>query len=132
MNMQTADPALFRRSMKWWHGRFGPCMPQEVIHDVMRYSPAHDFMKEYKKMYPQKVYMRSGKHYIEVEAKTAFCFPLIRKKLVNAWDIDASGPSIDPKLSEGTLSRPMDISDLEISLTDFKLLNMLLSDSEHS
>jgi len=89
-------------------------------------------MKEYKKMYPQKVYMRSGKHYIEVEAKTAFCFPLIRKKLVNAWDIDASGPSIDPKLSEGTLSRPMDISDLEISLTDFKLLNMLLSDSEHS
>jgi hypothetical protein len=27
MDMQTADPALFRRSMKWWHARFGPGMP---------------------------------------------------------------------------------------------------------
>lgn len=82
--------------MKWWHARFGPGMPQEVINDVMRFSPAHDFMKEYKKMYPKKVYVRSDKDYVEVDTSTAFCFPLIRKKLVKAWDIDMSGPSIDP------------------------------------
>ena len=52
MNQQMANPAQFRRSMQWWHVRFGPGMPQEIIHDVSRFSNAHDFMKEYKKMYP--------------------------------------------------------------------------------
>lgn len=106
-------------------------MPQEIINDVMRFSSAHDFMKEYKKMYPQKVYIMSGSHYIEVDCRTAFCFPAIRKKFIVAWDIGASGPSIDPDESQGTIHKPLDITDLGISLADFKLLNMILSDEEH-
>ena len=131
MDMQTYDPALFRRSMKWWHSRFGPGMPQEIINDVMRFSSAHDFMKEYKRMYPEQVYVMSGKYYVTVECRTAFCFASIRKKLVKAWEISSGGPSIDPEQSEGTFNRPLDISDLSIPLADFKLLNMILSDGEH-
>jgi len=106
-------------------------MPQEIINDVMRFSPAHDFMKQSKKMYPEKVYIMSGKNYIEVACKTAFCFPAIRKKFVRAWDIGAQGPSLDKEVSEGTLNYPMNITDLDISLADFKLLTMILSDEEH-
>lgn len=74
----------------------------------------------------------SGKHHVEVDCKTAFCFPAIRKKFAKAWDIGAAGPSIDPNESEGTMHRPLDITDLEIPLADFKLLNMILSDDEHA
>lgn len=132
MNQQMANPAQFRKSMQWWHARFGPGMPQEIINDVMRFSPAHDFMKQSKKMYPEKVYIMSGKNYVEIDCRTAFCFPAIRKKFVKAWDIGAQGPSIDPNTSEGTINHPMNITDLEIPLTDFKLLNMILSDAEHT
>lgn len=131
MDMQTADPALFRRSMKWWHARFGPGMPQEIINDVMRFSSAHDFMKEYKKMYPEKIYVASQGYYAAIDCRTAFCFAAIRKKLVKAWEIGATGPSIHPELSEGTPYKPLDISDLGVPLVDFKLMNMILSDSEH-
>lgn len=65
----------------------------------MRYSSAHDFMKEYKKMYPEKVYISSGENYIEVECRTAFCFAAIRKLFVKAWDISAQGPTIDKETS---------------------------------
>ena len=92
---------------------------------------AHDFMKEYKKMYPEKIYITNGSHFVEVDCKTAYCFAAIRKKLVKAWDISGMGPSIDPLNSEGTRNMPLDISDLQISLADFKLLNLILSDSEH-
>lgn len=77
-------------------------MPQEIIHDVMRYSSAFDFMNQYKKMYPEKVYFRLGMEYIEVECKTAFKFAAVRKLLIKAWDINGTGPSIDPEVSEGT------------------------------
>jgi hypothetical protein len=69
---------------------------------------------------------------VEVDCKTAFCFATIRKKLVYAWDISTLGPSINMDQSDGTLNKPLDISDLNISLSDFKLLNMLLSDDEHA
>lgn len=118
--------------MIWWYCRFGPSMPQEIIHDVMRYSIAHDFMKEYKKKYPEKLYVTDGAHYIEVLCQTAYCFASIRKKLIKAWEITGIGPKIDPETSEGTFNNPLDISDLEIPLSDFKLLNMILSDEEHS
>lgn len=129
MSMQTENPALFRRSMLWWHARFGPGMPGEIINDVSRFSDAHDFMKEYKKMYPEKVYVRKGMDYVDVECCTAFKFAAVRRLLVKAWDIRGTGPSIDPDESEGTFNKPIDISGLEISLTDFKLLNMIMSDS---
>lgn len=118
--------------MKWWHARFGPSMPQEIIFDVKRWSSAYDFMMDYKKMYPEKIYFRANADYIEVDCKTAFCFAAIRKKLVKAWDISSLGPSINIDSSEGTLNRPLDISDLDVPLADFKLLNMLLSDQEHA
>ena len=73
--------------MKWWHCRFGPGMPQEIVHDVMRYSVAHDFMKEFKKMYPEKLYVSNGSHYAAVDTRTAYCFCTIRKKLAKAWEI---------------------------------------------
>lgn len=82
-------------------------------------------------MYPEQVYVMSGKYYVTVECRTAFCFASIRKKLVKAWEISSGGPSIDPEQSEGTFNRPLDISDLSIPLADFKLLNMILSDGEH-
>lgn len=88
-------------------------------------------MDALQKLYPSKLYVRSGLNYVEVECKTAFCFAAIRKKLVYAWDITAAGPEIDPQESEGTSAKPLDISDLQVSLADFKLLNMLLSDQEH-
>lgn len=97
----------------------------------MRYSSAFDFMRESKKLYPKKIYVMSGRHFVEVDCKTAYCFALIRKKLVKAWDISAIGPKIDHETSEGTINKPLDISDLGIPLTDFKLLNMILSDDEH-
>jgi hypothetical protein len=103
-------------------------MPKEIVNDVMRYSSAYDFMKEYKKMYPSTIYVMSGRHYVEVDCKTAYCFASIRKKLVKAWDINVMGPKIDKENSEGTFNRPLDITDLGIPLADFKLLNMLLSD----
>lgn len=131
MNQQNANPAQFRKSMQWWHSRYGPGMPQEIINDVARFSPAHDFMSTFTKLYPEKVYIMSGKHYIEVDCTTAFCFPAIRKKFVKAWDINAQGPSIDQNSSEGTINYPMNITDLEISLADFKLLSMIISDAEH-
>jgi hypothetical protein len=82
-------------------------------------------------MYPKQLCVRSQQKFINVDCKTAFCFAAIRKKLVKAWEITATGPSIDPDESEGTTSKPLDISDLQVSLTDFKLLNMLLSEKEH-
>lgn len=130
--MQTANPSMFRRSMKWWHARFGPCMPKEIINDVMRYSSCHDFMKETKTVYPEHIYVRSGMEYVEVECPTAFKFAAIRKLLVKAWQITSSGPQIDLDTSEGTLNKPLDISELGIPLADFKLLNMILSDKDHS
>ena len=81
--------------MKWWHARFGPSMPEEIIYDVKRWSPAYDFMMDYKKMYPKNVYFCDGTHFIEVETKTAFCFAAIRKRLVTAWEISQLGPSIN-------------------------------------
>lgn len=132
MDMQTADPAMFRRSMQWWHARFGPGMPQEIINDVMRFSSAFDFMKEYSKMYPEKVYFRKDSQYIDVECCTAFKFAAVRKLLVKAWEITGTGPSIDPQMSDGTFNKPLDISELEIPLEDFKLLNMIMSDIDHS
>ena len=130
--MQTVDPALFRRSKKFWHARFGPSMPQEIINDVMRFSIAHDFMSQYKDMYPKKIYVASNGQYVDVDCKTAFCFAAIRKKLIKAWEISDEGPSIDNETSEGTKNNPLDISDLDVPLADFKLLNMILSDEEHN
>lgn len=89
-------------------------------------------MKEYKKMYPEKVCFRLGLEYVEVECVTAFKFAAVRKLLVKAWEIKATGPSIDPEESDGTMNKPLDISELEIPLADFKLLNMIMSDIDHS
>lgn len=89
-------------------------------------------MQDSRKLYPQKIFFRSGKEFIEVDCKTAFCFAAIRKKLVRAWEISSTGPTIDKDSSEGTVNNPLDISDLQIPLSDFKILNMLLSDEFHS
>lgn len=131
MEHQTQDPALFSKSLKWWHSRFGPAFPKEVVEDVKRWSSAYDFMMDLRKLYPDKVYFTSGMEFIEVDCQTAFCFAAIRKKLVKAWDISTMGPVIDIDSSEGTLNKPLDISDLGVPLSDFKLLNMLLHEDEH-
>lgn len=106
-------------------------MPQEVINDVMRYSACHDFMKEFAQMYPKTIFFRIGREYVEVDTKAAFCFAAIRKKLLKAWDITIGGPKIDSEVSEGLEKRPLDISDLGVALSDFKLITMLLNDNEH-
>jgi hypothetical protein len=63
-------------------------------------------------LYPTNIYVRSGKEYIEVDCKTSFCFGAIRKKLAKSWDISSLGPKIDKNNSEGTIYKPLDISDL--------------------
>ena len=83
------------------------------------------------KLYPEKVYFSSGTEYIEVDCTTAFCFAVIRKKLVRAWNITGTGPAIDKADSEGTFNRPLDLTDLGVPLSDFKLLNMLLHEDQH-
>lgn len=45
-------------------------------------------------MYPQKLYVRVGEDYTDVETKVAYCFAAIRKKLFKAWEVDNSGPKI--------------------------------------
>ena len=85
-----------RKSMKFWHARFGPSVPQELVDNALKYSEANDFTKELEKMYPKNVFLRSGLNYIDVESKTAFHFGAVRKLLIDAWEISASGPSIDP------------------------------------
>jgi hypothetical protein len=88
-------------------------------------------MKASKKMYPDKVYVMSGKNYIEVGCRQVFCFPTVRKRLVKAWDISPQGPVFDKESSVGTLNNPLNITDLGIPLADFKLLCMILNDNEH-
>ena len=83
-------------------------------------------------MYPEKVYFRVGMDFIETECCTAFKFAAIRKMFYKAWKIKETGPKIDLDFSEGTFDRPLDIGELGISLCDFKLLNMIVSDKDHT
>ena len=47
-------------------------------------------------MYPKTIYVRVNKHFTSVDTKAAYCFALIRKKIVQAWQITSNGPKIDP------------------------------------
>lgn len=117
--------------MKFWHARYGPSVPQEPIDHLLRYTDEKPFTGDLQKMYPEKMWVRSANQFVEVETKTAFFFGAIRKLLIKAWEISDKGPSIDSENSEGTFSNPLDISCLGISLADFKLLNMILSEKDH-
>lgn len=131
ITQSAKNPPLFEKSKKFWHQRFGPGMPREIVNDVMKYESAHDFIKEQVHMYPETVFIRDKKNYAGVETRTAYCFPAIRKKLNKAWEVVESGPTIDPDQSEGTENNPLDISDLGVTLQEIKLLCMLLSDKDH-
>lgn len=74
------------------------------------------------------MFVHDGTNYVEVECTTAFMFATIRKLLFHEWKIDGSGPFINPKSSFGTERRPLDISRLGVPLSDFKLLNMIMSE----
>lgn len=50
---------------------------------------------------------------------------------MKAWQVTENGPSIDPNWSQGIEKRPLDITDLDVSLSDFKIITMLLNDEEH-
>lgn len=82
-------------------------------------------------MYPEKIYVRVNEDFTSVRTSTAYCFATIRKKLVDAWDITSNGPKIDKELSEGVYNNPLNLSDFKISISDFKLITMLLTDEEH-
>lgn len=82
-------------------------------------------------MYPPTLFVRVGKHYAEVNTKAAYSFVTIRKKLMYAWQVDENGPKIDKGWSEGIQTRPLDITDLGVTLQDFKLLTMLIDDEDH-
>lgn len=77
------------------------------------------------------MYVRVGLEYTDVETKVAYCFAAIRKKLFKAWEVDNSGPHIYPDKSEGTKGVPLDISDLGVTLSDFKMITMLISDKTY-
>lgn len=92
---------------------------------------AHDFIKENAQMYPKTIFLRMGKEYLEIETQVGFYFAAIRKKLVKAWDITDSGPSIDLEKTEGLKDRPIDISDIGVPLQDCKLIFMIMSNKDH-
>lgn len=75
--------------------------------------------------------MRVDKHFTIVDTRAAYCFALIRKKIVHAWQITSNGPKIDKNKSEGTQNNPFNLTDLGVSLSDFKILTMLLTDDDH-
>lgn len=58
----------------------------------MRFTPAHNFMKDNISMYPDKLYLRSDMKYVEIKCKTAYKFAALRKLLVKAWEVSADGP----------------------------------------
>lgn len=117
--------------MKFWQYRYGPGVNKDMVDEVMRHTQAFDFLAELGKMYPKQFYARIGNEYTEIETQSAFYFAAIRKKLVAAWDVAASGPKIDPENSVGMENNPLDISDFGMSLQDFKIIMMLASDNEH-
>lgn len=129
---QEENPTLFKKSLKFWHARYGPRLPKEMVFDYNFYgkNTARDFMKDMVTLYPQNIYVRDGMQYIDIDLKAAFCFTKIRKKLVKAWDITEMGPKIDPNESEGTLINPLDLSEYGFKLSDFKLISMLLNDDQ--
>lgn len=95
---------MVRKSMRFWHARYGPSAPQVLIDHLTKYTEANNFTKDNEKMYPEKCYVRSGTNYVEVETKTAFHMGAIRKLLIKAWEISATGPSINLEKSIGTFN----------------------------
>lgn len=81
VKLQSEKQDLFHDSMRFWHARHGPGMPQELVSDMMRFMQAYDFVKEQAQMYPEKLYVRVGKQFTEVTTKSAYCFAAIRKKV---------------------------------------------------
>lgn len=82
-------------------------------------------------MYPHTLFVRVGNHYTEISTKLAYCFATLRKKLAWTWQVTKEGPEIDPNWSEGIESRPLDITDVGVSLSDFKIITMLIDDDHH-
>jgi hypothetical protein len=119
--------------MKFWHARYGPRIPEEIATDknLWDLSSAIDFLKSFSDLYPETIFVRFDEEFTEIETKVAYCFATLRNKLYKAWNISSSGPQIDQNYSEGVLNNPLDISDLDVPLSDFKILTMLLSDKEH-
>lgn len=131
IQLQQEKQELFNESMKFWHARHGPAMPQEIVTNLMAVINAYDFTKEQVHMYPERLYVRVGNQYTDVLTKSAYCFVTIRKKLWYWWAGSTTGPKIDTEWSQGIESRPLDITDLGVSLQDFKLLTMILDDNDH-
>lgn len=131
ITQSAKNPPLFEKSKKFWHQRFGPGMPREIVNDVMKYESAHDFIREQVHQYPPTVYLRDKKNYAGCDTRAIYCFPAIRKKLNKAWEVSESGPVVDQDNSEGTEGNPLDISDVGVTLQEIKLLCLLLSDEDH-
>lgn len=43
MDAQSTNPTQYKESLYWWHARYGPALPADMLGDVMRFSNAYDF-----------------------------------------------------------------------------------------
>ena len=100
------------------------------IHTYGR-TTGYDLLSGFKSMYPERLYVRVGENFVDVNLRAAFCFASIRKKLVFTWEISSDGPKFNEDETEGFNENPLNIGDLGVSLSDFKILTMLIDDEEH-
>ena len=45
--MEKRNPDLFWVSMLYYHTRFGPSIPKEIINDVMKYASVYNIMGDF-------------------------------------------------------------------------------------
>lgn len=107
-------------------------MPAEVVNEVLKQKAnAYDFTYDQIGAYPDRLFVRVDGQYLDVSTKSAYNFQTIRGKLMKWWQVTENGPVIDPNWSQGIEARPLDITDLNVSLSDFKIIMMLIHDEEH-
>ena len=97
------------------HARWGPNFAKECI-DLYAECTPDDLCETWPSLYPKSFFVRVDDQFTEVETKCAYSFRAIKKKLYNLWEIGSEGPDPTKCQNEGTKSRPIDISDLNVPL----------------
>ena len=77
------DKRKFDASQKFWHVRFGPGCPEEWI-NIMNIK----FIKDWEKLYPEKVHLAYGQKKLTLETKDMYKFAFFRRILARVWNID--------------------------------------------
>ena len=68
----------------------------------VRHNKVRDPLDDQYDIYPEKVYLCSGDHFLDFEVRVVYCFALLRREFVEAWQVDALGPHLDKDINLGT------------------------------